>query len=176
MSLPVETEHSAWLIFASICALISLADLLLNLLRQRSRSKDDVESLAAIGIATLPHHDQRSTMIDDDRPDDWIPGAHTDPWIPGAHTDPWFPGAHTDPWIPGAHTDPWIPGAHTDPWIPVAHTDPWFPGARADPSIGIRRRIRHQQEVPDETSIEDQSVKEESIPYSMARYLNAMFS
>ena len=54
-SLPVETEHSAWLIFASIFALISLADLLLNVVRQRSRTKDDFESLAAIEIATLAH-------------------------------------------------------------------------------------------------------------------------
>ena len=118
MFLPVETEHSAWLILASIFAIISLADLLLNLLRQRSRAKYDVESLAAIAIATLPHHDQSSTIIDDDRP------------------DPWFPGAHTDP------------------------------------SMGIRRRIRHQQEGQDEISIEDQSVGEEDLPYSMARYLN----
>ena len=116
--LPMETEHSAWLIFASIFALISLADLLLNLLRHRSRTKDDFERLAVIEIATLPDQGQRSTIIDDEHPDGWYPGAHT------------------------------------------------------DPSVGIRRRIRPRQEVQNETSMEDQSVGEEGLPYSMARYLN----
>ncbi len=116
--LPVETKQSAWLILASIFALISLADLLLNLLRQTSRTEDDFERLAAIEIATMPHHGQRSTMIDDDHPDAGFPSAHT------------------------------------------------------DPSVGLRRRIRLRQEVQDEISIEDQSVGEESLPYSMARYLN----
>ena len=61
---PMEKQCSAWLILASIFALISLADLLLDILRQRSRTKDDFGSLAAIEIATLPHHDQRSTITD----------------------------------------------------------------------------------------------------------------
>ena len=117
-SLPVETEHSAWLILASIFALISLADILLNLLRQRPGTKDDVEGLLALGMATLPHHGPGSMIIDDFRPDARFPAAHT------------------------------------------------------DPSKEIRRRIRHQQEVHDETSIEDQSVGKEALPYSMARYLN----
>ena len=116
--LPVEMEHSAWLILASILALISLADLLLNLLRQTSRTKDDFERLAAIEIATLPHQGQRSTVIDDEHPDVWYPGAHT------------------------------------------------------DPSMVVRRRIRPRQEVQDEIIIGDQSVAEEGIPYSMARFLN----
>ncbi|KAK0513668.1 hypothetical protein JMJ35_004032 [Cladonia borealis] len=118
MSLPVETEHSAWLIFASIFALISLADLLLNLLRQRSTTKDYFESLAAVEIATLPYQGQSSTIID------------------GGHLDTWYPGMHTDR------------------------------------SVGIRRRIRPRQEVQNEISIEDQSVGEEGLPYSMARYLS----
>ena len=76
---PVETNHSAWLVSALIFALISLADLLLNVLRQRSQIENDLENPTAIEIATLPHHDQRSEIMDDDHPDALFPGAHTDP-------------------------------------------------------------------------------------------------
>ena len=38
--------------------------------------------------------------------------------------------------------------------------------------MGIRRCIHPRQEVQDESSIEDQSVREEGLPYLMARYLN----
>ena len=76
---PVETKHSALLIFASIFALISLADLLLNLLRQRSRMEDDFESLVVTRMPTLPYHGHKSKIMDDDHADAWFPGAHTDP-------------------------------------------------------------------------------------------------
>ena len=76
---PVETKHSALLIFASIFALISLADLLLNLLRQRSRMEDDFESLVVTKVPTLPYHDHRSKIMDDDHADLFFVGAWTDP-------------------------------------------------------------------------------------------------
>ena len=76
--LPVGMSHSALLIFASIFALISLADLLLNLLRQNSRTEDDFESLAVMGMPTLPYHGHRSKIMDDDHADLLFTGAHTD--------------------------------------------------------------------------------------------------
>ena len=172
MFLPVETENSAWLIFASIFAIISLADLLLNLLRQRSMAKDDVETLAAIGIATLPHHDQSSMIIDDDRPDAWFPGAHTDPSMGIRRRISHQQEGQDETSIEdlGIAT---LPHHHqSSAIIDDDRPDLWFPGAHSDPPMGIRRRIRHQQEGQDETSIEDQSVREEDLPYSMARYLN----
>ena len=77
--LPAETRHSAWLILASIFALVSLADLLLSLLRQRFRTEDDFESLTAIEIATPPHHDDWSKIMDTSRLDAWHPGAYVGP-------------------------------------------------------------------------------------------------
>lgn len=79
--LAVDFKHSAWLISASIFALISLAGLLLNLLRHRCRTDYDFESLAAIGIATLPHYGSSSKKMDDDHHDAWFPAAHTNPSI-----------------------------------------------------------------------------------------------
>ena len=77
--LSVETRHSAWLVFASIFALISLADLLLSLLRQRFRTEDDFESLAAIEIATPPHNDEWSKITNTEHVDAWHPGAYIGP-------------------------------------------------------------------------------------------------
>ena len=79
--LPMETKHSAWLISALIFALISLAGLLLSLLRYRCKTDYDFESLAAIEIATLPHSGSRSKTMDDDHPDALLPAAHTNPSI-----------------------------------------------------------------------------------------------
>lgn len=76
---PVETRHSAWLVFASIFALISLADLVLCLLSKRFRTEDDLESLAAIELATPLHHNDRTKIMDTDRFDAWHPGAHIHP-------------------------------------------------------------------------------------------------
>ena len=76
---PVETRHSAWLVFASIFALISLADLILCLLSKRFRTEDDLESLAAIELATPLHHNDRTKIMDTDHFDAWQPGAHIHP-------------------------------------------------------------------------------------------------
>ena len=79
--LPMETKHSAWLISALIFALISLAGLLLSLLRDRCKTDYDFESLAAIEIATLPYSASRSQTMDDNHPDPWFP-------FPSEHTNP----------------------------------------------------------------------------------------
>ena len=76
---PLEAKSSAWLIFASLFALISLADLLLNFLRQTSRTSYDFVDLAAIVIAPLPPQGRRSTIIVNDDPDARFPIVHTDP-------------------------------------------------------------------------------------------------
>lgn len=77
--LPVERKYPAWLIFALIFALISLADLLLNSLRQRSRTEDDFESLVVTRMPTLPYHGFRSKIMGDEHADAWFTGAHIDP-------------------------------------------------------------------------------------------------
>ena len=69
--LPVEMRHSFWLVCASIFALISLADLLLNLLRKRFRTEDDFEEFAAIEMARAPDHDDRSKTMDTDHLKAW---------------------------------------------------------------------------------------------------------
>ena len=76
---PLEKKSSAWLIFASIFALISLTDLLLNFLRQTSRTNHDFENLSAIETATLPLQGQRDTIIDNDNPDAGFTVVHADP-------------------------------------------------------------------------------------------------
>ena len=94
--LPVDTKHSAWLVSASIFALISLADLLLNLLRQRPRTGDDLESLAAVEIATIPHPGHRGERTEDDSESLAASEIATLPH-PGHRSKTMDPGAHTDP-------------------------------------------------------------------------------
>ena len=162
----VEMNHSAWLISASIFALISLADLLLSLLRHRCKTDYDFESLAAIEIATLPPHGQRNTMIDNDHADAWIPLERTDPSTSRTNYD--FENL--------AEIEIATLTRQGQRNTINDHADVWTPLARTDPSMGIRRRTRltrgNREEAQDEISIEDQSVGEGGLPYSIARYLN----
>ncbi len=195
--LPVETSHSAWLVFASVFALISLADLLLSILRQSSRTEDDFERLTAIEIATLPLHDGRSKIMDTDSFDAWYPTASYYPTMAIRRrlrlgqgdrqevqreiaTLPLHDGRSkimdTD------YFDAWHLGARFDPSMNIRRRPPLFDpspdilGRPREPSPNIRRRPRvgqgDRQVLRREISIKDQPLEGEDIPYSIARYLN----